>query len=268
MIGLISNPSNTTIKHIRALRHRKEREQAGLFFVEGIRIVGEAVQLGAHIDSLIVAPDLLTSAFAQELVIAQRTHGIKCIEVTAAVFETLSAKEGPQGIGAVIHQRWEALGQVQLSNDLCWIALNAAQDPGNIGTILRSSDAVGGTGLILLGNSADPYDPGCVRASMGALFSQRLVKATFDQFVRWKDEHIYPVVGTSDAAATDYQAITYQPPLVLLMGSERQGLSVEQQAICDVMARIPMVGRSDSLNLAVATGVMLYEIFNQRRRAL
>jgi RNA methyltransferase, TrmH family len=117
-----------------------------------------------------------------------------------------------------------------------------------------------------LGNSADPYDPSAIRASMGALFSLRLVRTSFDEFAAWKNQHSYPVVGTSDSAAEDYQAIQYRPPLILMMGSERQGLSPEQQKVCDIMARIPMVGRSDSLNLAVATAVMLYEIFNQRRR--
>jgi TrmH family RNA methyltransferase len=124
---------------------------------------------------------------------------------------------------------------------------------------------VGGAGLLLLGDSADPYDPGAVRASMGALFALRLARATFDEFAAWKRQRACTVVGTSDAAAQDYRAVAYRPPLVLLMGSERQGLSPDQQALCDAVVSIPMVGRSDSLNLAVATGVMLYEIFNQQR---
>jgi TrmH family RNA methyltransferase len=98
---------------------------------------------------------------------------------------------------------------------------------------------------------------------MGALFSQRLVKASFAEFAQWKREHGYTVVGTSGAAKTDYRQASYVSPLILLMGSERQGLSYEQQAICDLTVRIPMVGRSDSLNLAVATGIVLYEIFYQ-----
>ncbi len=263
---LISSTSNPRIKAIRALRQRKARERTGLFFVEGIRIVGEAAQSGATIETLVVVPDWLKSEFAQGLVAHQRQQGVECLEVTRAVFEGLSVKEGPQGLGAVACQRWEKLDEVRLSSELCWVALDAAQDAGNLGAILRTSDAVGGAGLILLGSAADPYAPEAVRASMGAIFSQRLVRASFAEFVAWKQQHHYTVIGTSDKATHDYQGITYQSPLVILMGSERQGLSLEQQAICDVVVSIPMVGRSDSLNLAVATSVMLYEVFNQRRK--
>ncbi len=260
---LISSTTNTRIKQIRNLAHRREREQTGLFFIEGIRIVSEAVQMGVEVETLIYAPALLKSQFALELLSMQRDRGTACLEVTSEVFKSLSVKEGPQGIGAVVRQRWEKLDEVRLTDELCWVALDAAQDPGNIGAILRTSDAVGCVGLILLGNSADPYDPGALRASMGAIFSQRLIKASFTAFAQWKREHGYTVVGTSGASRTDYRQAEYVSPLVLLMGSERQGLSDEQQAVCDLMVRIPMVGRSDSLNLAVATGIVLYEIFYQ-----
>jgi len=191
--------------------------------------------------------------------------GVPCLAVTGEVFRSISLKEGPQGIGAVVRQRWTPLEAIEPGGELCWVALDAVQDPGNLGTILRTSDAVGGAGVILLGPSTDPYDPAAVRASMGAVFSQRLARADFDGLAGWKRSRGFTVAGTSDAAPIDYHAVRYQSPLVLLMGSERQGLSARQQALCDLVVRIPMVGRGDSLNLAVATGVMLYEIFNQRR---
>jgi TrmH family RNA methyltransferase len=261
----VSSKSNPTIKRIRALRHRKERERTGSFFVEGIRLVGEAVEQGAKLELCVVAPELLTSGFGQDLVRRLRDEGIPCLEVTSGVFRSISGKQGPQGIGAVVEQRWESLEQVELSSELCWVAIDAVQDPGNLGTALRTSDAVGGAGVILLGPATDPHDPAALRASMGAIFSQRLVRASFEQFAEWTQEHGYLVVGTSNAADLDYRAVGYYPPLVLLMGSEREGLGPEQQALCDLVVRIPMVGRSDSLNLAVATGVMLYEIFNRQR---
>lgn len=263
---MITSRSNPAIKRIRGLRHRKEREETNLFFVEGIRIVAEALELRVDIETCVVAPELLTSEFGQEIVQSLMRAGVPCLEVTADVFRSISLKEGPQGIGAVVEQRWEALDQVRLGNDLCWVALDAVQDPGNLGTILRTSDAVGGAGVMLVGSTTDPYDPAALRASMGAIFSQRLVRASVEELVAWKRAHSYPVIGTSDAAATDYQEVAYRSPLVLFMGCERLGLSAQEQAICDVMVRIPMVGRSDSLNLAVATAVMLYEVFNQRRR--
>lgn len=261
---IISSMANPRIKQIRSLAHRQEREQAHLFFIEGIRIVAEAIQLHAEIHTLIYAPTLLRSQFAMELVQQQQEQGTPCLEVSAEVFKSISAKDGPQGLGAVVRQRWEQLDHIQEHAGLCWVALDAAQDPGNIGTILRTSDAVGCAGLLLLGQCADPYDPSALRASMGAVFSQRLVKASFAEFAQWKREHAPHVIGTSDKGAIDYRKAPYKGSLVLLMGSEREGLSQEQQAVCDTMVKIPMVGRSDSLNLAVATGVVLYEIFYQK----
>ncbi|GAC1401791.1 MAG: RNA methyltransferase [Ktedonobacteraceae bacterium] len=260
---IISSLANPRIKHIRSLAHRQEREQTHFFFIEGIRLVVEAIQLHAEIQTLVYAPALLKSQFGMEIVQQQQEQGISCLEVSAEVFKSLSVKDGPQGLGAVVHQRWEQLERIQGNEGVCWVALVAAQDPGNIGTILRTSDAVGCAGLMLLGQCADPYDPNALRASMGAIFSQRLIKASFAEFVQWKREHFLPVVGTSDKGIVEYRQMTYRSPLVLLMGSEREGLSQEQQAVCDTMVKIPMVGRSDSLNLAVATGIVLYEIFHQ-----
>lgn len=263
----IASPGNPAIKRIRALRQRKEREESGLFFVEGIRLVGEALQLGAAIDTLVVAPELLTSAFAQDLVAAQARAGGRVLEVTAAVFQSLSQKEGPQGLGAVLRQRWQALDDLRADDGLGWVVLDAVADPGNLGTVLRTADAVGCAGVILLGNTTDPYDPAALRASMGAVFAQGLVRASWEAFAAWKQRRDYPLVGAAGAASADYQAVAYRTPLLLLMGSEREGLSAAQQAFCDYLVRIPMAGRSDSLNLAVATGVVLYEIFNQHRRS-
>ena len=157
--------------------------------------------------------------------------------------------------------------QVQPGADALWIALDSVADPGNLGTILRTSDAVGGKGIVLLDHSTDPYDPTAIRASMGAVFSQQLVRASLAEFARWKQHTPCAVIGTSDKAASDYQAVRYPAPLIVLMGSERQGLQEAHYQLCDDVVRIPMMGRSDSLNLAVATAVVLYEVFNQRRKA-
>jgi TrmH family RNA methyltransferase len=257
---MISSTGNATVKRIRALRQRRERERSGSFFAEGIRIVAEAVQMGADIETLVVAPALLRSDFALEVVRGAAEQGVPVLEVTAPVFQTLSGKEGPQGLGAVIRQRWTPLEQVQLGDPLCWTGLEAVADPGNLGTILRTSDAVGGGGVVLMGDCTDPYDPAALRASMGAVFTQSLVRADLQAFAAWARECHVTVVGTSDAGDVSYRDAAYRQPLVLLMGNERQGLSAEALALCDVVVRIPMLGRGDSLNLAVATGVMLYQI--------
>lgn len=261
----ITSTANPAIKAIRALRDRRERERTGLALVEGIRLVGEAIQTGASIHQLVWCPERITSDFAREQVSGAERSGVPILEVSPAAFESLSGKDHPQGLAAVVRQRWHTLDEVVPGDELCWIALSGVQDPGNLGTILRTAGATGAAGVILLGSGADPYDPTALRASMGAVFSQRLVRATLADLARWKTPHSVAIIGASGEAAAEYRSMTYPRPLVLLMGSERQGLTPEEQAICDLMVKIPMVGRSDSLNLAVATAVLLYEVFEQRR---
>jgi len=260
---IISSANNPRIKFVRNLRRRAIREESGQFFVEGIRAVAEAVQLCAEVETLIVASSLLTSALAHEVI--QKAPRSARLEVTADVFRSLSAQENPQGIGAVVRQDWTELDAVQADLGLCWVALESVQYPGNLGTVLRTSEAVGGAGVILLGHATDPYDPLCVRASMGAVFSQRLVRTDLDGFLAWTRRSGAVTVGTSPSAATDYHGVSYPSPLVLLMGSEQHGLSAHLIAACDHLVCIPMVGRCDSLNLAVSAGTVLYEVFNQRR---
>jgi RNA methyltransferase, TrmH family len=266
--AIISSRNNPAVKAIRALSSRKQRDSSGRFFVDGLHLVAAAAQQLAEIDTCVVAPELLDSAFGRELMLALAHSSAHMLEVTADVFHSLAAKEHAQGLGIVAHQHWHDLARVRPEAGQCWVALDTVQYPGNLGTILRTCDAVGGAGVILLGSTTDPYDPAAVRASMGAIFSQRLARASFAEFVAWCRRHHAAVVGTSPAAALDYQAVAYQSPLVLLMGSEPRGLSREQLALCDKVVNIPMVGHSDSLNLAVATGIMLYEIFNQQRSSL
>lgn len=262
---MITSSANPTVKRIRALRQRKERDDTGLCFVEGVRQVAEAVQSGADVVQLVVAPALLTSPFARELVAGQAAAGMPVVELAPAVFASISQKDGPQGLAAVVRQRWLMLSQVRLEAPPGWLALVEPADPGNLGTIMRSADATGAAGVILIGPSADPYDPVALRASMGAAFAVGLTRCTWEAFAQWKRSTGSFLLGTADSAPTDFQATRYPQPLVLLMGSERQGLSPEQQALCDRVVSIPMRGRADSLNLAVATGVMLYELLRQQR---
>ncbi len=259
---MITSPANPQIKAIRALRQRKARDESGLCFVEGIRLVAEAARAGA-VERLVVAPELLTSPFAQELVAAQAAAGAQVLEVGREVFASLSQKDGPQGLAAVARQRWVALEQVELGPPPGWVALVEPADPGNLGTIVRTADGAGASGVIIVGPGADPYDPAALRASMGAAFALSLVRTTWERLAAWKRATGAFLVGTSDRAPAHFQRASYPQPVVLLMGSERQGLSPEQLALCDLTVAIPMRGRGDSLNLAVATGVMLYELLRQ-----
>jgi RNA methyltransferase, TrmH family len=264
----VVSPNNPKIKEIRRLlAHRKEREATGLFVVEGIHHVGEAIQAKAEVEYLCYAPNLLSSEFAHRLIIDQDQKGISCLAVDGDVFTGLAGKDNPQGILAVVHQSYYKLSDLSPQSFPWGVACVAPQDPGNIGSILRTIDAVEASGLILLDDPAndqfcaDPYHPSAVRASMGTLFWYPVIHTLFSEFILWAKDQGYALYGTSAHAEQDYRDnVQYKQPLILLMGSEREGLTSAQSAICDVMLRMPMRGRVSSLNLAVATGVMLYTI--------
>ncbi|MBI5930572.1 MAG: RNA methyltransferase [Chloroflexi bacterium] len=264
---LITSRTNPKIKQLRALQNRKERDAAGLFMVEGIRHVGDAVAAGAKLEFICYAPDLLISEFALDLIQQQTLQGVACYPVSAEVFESVASREGPQGIMAVVRQPNIVLADLNPANFVWGVALVAPQDPGNVGTILRTVNAVGASGLILLESSTDAYHPTAIRASMGASFWHPIVHAAFDDFAKWANQQGYHIVGTSAHGSVDYRTVTeYPKPLILLMGSEREGLTTEQIAICHQLVRLPMVGQVSSLNLSVATGVMLYEMFDKLSR--
>jgi TrmH family RNA methyltransferase len=262
---LITSFANQNVKLIRKLEQKKYRQETGLFFIEGLRTVGEAIQTGASIDTLVVAPELLVSDFGKSLLDHPAIQNVERIEVSAEIYQKLAHKEGPQGIGAIVKQDWQAIDHIQVDSGDLWVALDAVSDPGNLGTIMRTAEAVGSRGIILLGHSTDPYDPTAVKASMGAIFSLELAQSDWDSFLIWEKKNQLTIVGTSDSAKTDYQEVEYRRPMILLMGSERHGLPEEMQTACDHVVFIPMEGRTDSLNLAVATGVMLYQIYNKTR---
>jgi len=263
---IITSFSNSKVKAIRKLEDKKYRSASGEFFIEGLRTLGEAIQTGAPIQSLLVAPELLVSEFGQSLLEHSAVKAVERVEVSGEIFEKIAHKQGPQGIGAVVKQNWQSLKTLTVNPSDLWVALDQIADPGNLGTIMRTADAVGCRGVILLGSSTDPYDPNAVKASMGSIFSLELVQSDWELFRSWQVEHKVGLIGTSDHASSDYQAVNYVLPLVLLMGSERHGLHDEMIDACDALVRIPMCGRADSLNLAVATAVVLYEIYNQTRK--
>ncbi len=261
MAELISSSSNPLIKRIRALRQRKNRDESGLFLVEGIHHVGEAIEAGWGIDTLVYAPDQLTSDFARRLVDEQFQANIRCAALSSNLFSAVAEKENPQGILAIIRQRRQTLEDVTVEDFHYGAALISPQDPGNVGTILRSLDAVGADGLFLIEGGVDPYHPSSVRASMGTIFWKPIVQASFEQFVKWAHRNGYQLIGSSAHAITDYRSFRRgSQPTILLLGNEQKGLSQEQLAACDVSLTIPMKGRVSSLNLAVAAGILLYAI--------
>jgi RNA methyltransferase, TrmH family len=259
---LITSTANPLIKLTRSLRQRKERNLTRQFLVEGILHVGEAVEAGWKIETILYAPELLASDFALGLIDQQSKCGVRCQPVSMQVFDTLTEKENPQGIVAIVNQKITSLNALSPQDFRFGAALVSPQDPGNVGTILRTIDAVGADGLLLLDGGVDPFHPSVIRASMGTLFWKCLVQASFDEFIAWSRQHRYRLVGTSAHGSVDYREVKFDAgrPSILVLGSEQKGLSPEQIAECDLLARLPMRGRASSLNLAVAAGVLLYSM--------
>lgn len=262
---MITSLANEQIKAIRKLRDRKFRDETGLFFIEGTRIVFEALDQNKEIQKIIYSQSLIRSDTANRLVVNAKNKGIEILEVSEEVFHSISHKEGAQGISAVMKQHWSDVRKLSEYFSGLWIALNEIADPGNLGTIIRTADAVGAAGIILIGNCTDPYDPTALRANMGGLFSIDLVKMDLDSFVELVENNKIEVIGTSDSADQNYRSVKYPKDMVLLMGSERQGIDPTLVSICRSIVKIPMMGKCDSLNLAIATGIILYEIFNQHQ---
>jgi TrmH family RNA methyltransferase len=256
---LITSLSNPIVKQARALRKRKARTASNFFLVEGLHHVGLAIEAGWDMDTFLYAPDLLTGDFATSLLEDVRRIGLVPQPVSAKVMESLAEKDNPQGILAVAKQRtldFSDLGVIRSG-----VALVSPQDPGNVGAILRTIDAVSADALFLLDGGVELYHPTCVRASMGTIFWKPVVQASFEEFVSWAKEDEYCLIGTSAHAQKDYrEAAPGDTPWIVVLGSEQKGLSPEQIAACDVTVSLPMRGKVSSLNLAVAAGILLYSL--------
>ncbi len=264
MPELISSHANPLIKQIRSLHQKKGRQETGLFLVEGIHHVGEAIEAGWHIETLVYAPDLLTSDFAHHVVEAQSLNGVHSLALTGELFTSIAAKDNPQGILAVVRQRQLNLDSFSPANITFAAGAVSPQDPGNVGTLLRTLEAVGADGLFLLDGGVELYHPSVVRASMGSIFWKPVVQVSFNEFVQWGKKYGYQLVGSSAHAKTDYRDFHRGNRLtILLLGNEQKGLSPEQMAVCDLVVSMPMKGRVSSLNLAVAAGVLLYQIMEK-----
>jgi TrmH family RNA methyltransferase len=265
---VISSHRNPLVKRIRKLQQKKYRQREGAFFVEGIRIVLTALEEGAAVETVVVAPDLLTSEAALSAIEAQRALGRDVVTVTGDVFQSLSGRDNARGLGAVVSTGFPTLDSLDVQRNDIFVALENVSDPGNLGTIVRTVDAAGATGLLLAGQSTDPLHPTALRASMGAIFRVPVVEVQgVPQLLAWAAQRGLQTVATSARATHSFWETTYSTPLLLLFGSEGQGLSKALLAQADQAVSIPMFGVSSSLNLAVAAGIMLYEVRRGATRA-
>ena len=258
MSRAITSLTNPTVKAVRALHLRKEREETGQFLAEGLKIVTEAVELGRAPRILLYGAEAAAHPLLRRALAATEAAGGEAIEVSRDILAKISRRDNPQTVVAVFERAFTPLESLPAHSAPCWVALEAVRDPGNLGTIVRTADAAGCGGVILVGDCCDPYSVEAVRATMGSIFAVKIAKATAAQFVAWRERWPGSVVGTLLTATTDFRAAAYAPPSLILMGNEQAGLTPELVAACDVAVKIPMRGRADSLNLAVATAVMIY----------
>ncbi len=260
----ISSLQNERIKAVRALEMRKVRRETGLFVAEGASVLISAREMGWRPEMLIYEPKGAESAAVRRLISQSLDDGAEVLEVTPAVLAKVASKENPQAVLGVFAQTWADAptlsgAEVPAEGDV-WLALEEVRDPGNLGTIVRTVDAVGARGVILVGNCCDPFSRECIRATMGSVFAVPLVRQSREAFLAWRQGWPGDVVGLHLQGAEDFRSADYRDPVLVVMGSEGPGLSAELTETCSRRVKIPMAGRLDSLNLAVATALTLYQI--------
>ena len=285
-----------TLARVRSLqRHRGSRDSSRTFWIEGVRPFVQAAEAGFSFDAIVHSKVLLTSGLARKLIGRLSAAGVRRVGVTPEQFRGVSITERASGVGAIVRQRWTPIDHADATRGLCWLVLEHVRSPGNLGTVLRTAEATGVGGVILLGPACDPYDPPVVRASMGGIFHLPLVRTSHAHLRRWADGNgmkllaltpggadLWPAGGGAAEVAPAAHAAASLPPsspsspaspassfapprVALLIGEERKGLSPRAIAMSDEKIRLPMTGRADSLNIGVATGVMLYELVRRQR---
>ena len=255
----VTSLNNPVVKDLRALHMKKERAETGLFLAEGLKLVTDALDEGWPIRTLVHASRVKTQPLVARAVARAEAAGALVLEVSDEVLTKICRRDNPQMVVAAFEQRLGTLADIPRETGV-WVALEGIKDPGNLGTIIRTVDSVGACGVILLGDTTDPFALEAVRATMGSLFHVPLIEASLEDFVAWKQAVAMPVWGTHLKGAVDYRTVSWPDRCVLMMGNEQSGLPAPHVEACDGIVKIPMAGRADSLNLAVATAVMLYEV--------
>ena len=262
MIHDIVSPANQVFKSLRSLADKKGRRETGLFLAEGLRVCTEALREGHVPQYLIFAADAEAHPLTQALIAATEGGGRMAIRSTRDLLHRLTGKDNPGAVAAAYAMPDTGLARIDRRAAPMWVVAENLRDPGNLGTMLRTCDATGAGGVILVGQCCDPFSLEAVRASMGALFTRAVAQASPAEFYAWlgADELVGATLGE---ASIDYRAHRFAAPSFIYMGNEQAGLTAEATARCDALVRMPMKGTADSLNVAVATGVLLYEALGQ-----
>ena len=260
----VTSASNPTIKLLRSLERKKGRNETGLFLAEGARLVEQAISNDWEVETLIVSKSGAARDFVGSLAERAKSQGARIIQVPDRLAGSIARKDNPQAVIAAIRQKPLNLQDLPQKHRGLWIGLYECRDPGNLGTILRTADCANAAGVILIDNCCDPYSIEAVRASMGSLFDVALARANFASFDTWRRENELNMVAASVNGRTSHVGIDFTQPSLILMGNEQAGLPAEIEGQCDTLCLIPMRGGADSLNLAQATAIMLYEGWRQR----
>ena len=256
----ITSFSNPTIKALRSLRDKKHRQRERRFLAEGLRLLTDARENGRVPQVLVMASKRDPHPLIDALERAVEAVGGDVIETTPDILSKITGKDNPQAVAGAFAEWDTSLGTIERDSAPIWLVAQALRDPGNLGTMLRTGDAVGAGGLILIDDCADPFGVEAVRASMGAIFTQKLVRARWEDFLPWLREGPGQLVAASLREAVPYRGAPYASPCFVMVGNESQGLPAEYEAACDLRVTMPMRGRADSLNAAVAAAVLAYEV--------
>ena len=265
MPKVITSFSNPLVKRVQALRDKRHRREEGLFLAEGLRILTEALETGRIPRILFFAAASVGHPLVRALIDAVEGDFGEAIETTPDILSKLTGKDTPQAVVGVFDTFETTLDMLDRSAASIWLVAERLRDPGNLGTILRTGDAVGAGALILVDECVDPFSTEAVRASMGALFTVPIVRVIWPEFLEWLRAGPGQLVGLSLQTEHGYREAAYAAPTFLLTGNEAQGLPEEYEAACDLLVKMPMLGKADSLNAAVATAVMAYEVLARHR---
>jgi TrmH family RNA methyltransferase len=255
----ITGYSNPLVKMLRSLRDKKHRRREKRFLAEGLRLLTDARESGKIPEILVMASNRQSHPLLTALGKDVAAAGGEIVEMDEPMLAKVTGKDNPQAVAGVFAEFDASLAKLDRNASPIWLVAQELRDPGNLGTILRTCDAVGAGGLILLDDCADPFSVEAVRASMGAIFTTGLAQARWEDFVTWLRAGDGQLVAASLRGSTDYRAAPYQAPCFLMVGNESQGLPEAYEAECDLVVGIPMHGRADSLNAAVAVSVLAYE---------
>ncbi len=259
MFDHVSSTANDTVKLFKSLDRKKERQETGLFLAEGEPFATEAMGAGWRPAYVLADSEAVDRSATRELLERMQATGARVLTATPKVLAAASGRDNPQDVIAAFQQQLTPLHALRAKGRARYVALYEVRDPGNLGTVIRTADAAACDGVILVGTTCDPFSVEAVRATMGSLFAVPLAATSFADFRKWCDAGQLRVIAASMHGDHSHHEARYGDRSCILMGNETSGLPAEVEDACDELVSIPMAGRAESLNLAIASGVMIYE---------